>query len=71
MYLIKKFLRHVCGVKLFGESYFCFPLTGNNAITLIFLFDKSPFVYISMFLCQVKKRRAVERKPCYMTAQCK
>ena len=35
----KKFLGHVCVVKLFDKAFFCFPLTENNLIALIFLFD--------------------------------
>ena len=26
-------------MKLFDEVFFCFPLTGNNSVTLTFLFD--------------------------------
>ena len=36
---LKIVLTHVCVVKLFGKVFLCFPLTGNDSITLIFLFD--------------------------------
>ena len=39
LYVIKKILTHLCVVKLFDETFFCFPLTGNNSKTLTFLFD--------------------------------
>ena len=35
----KKFLTHLCILKLFNEAFFCFPVTGNNLTTLIFLFN--------------------------------
>ena len=35
----KTFLTHVSVVKLFDHAFFCFPLTVNNSMTLIFLFD--------------------------------
>ena len=38
-YMLKKFLTDICGLKLFNEVFFCFPVTVNNSTTLIFLFD--------------------------------
>ena len=37
--MIEDILKHVCVVKLSHKVSFCFPRTGYNSITLIFLFD--------------------------------